>query len=468
MSAPVLLVAALLAPQVPAPRGAPPPPAALPSVKSVAITSARSPVGSSRGTAVTGGQEVVLRVELTGPAPCVERCGSTALDGTKSGYMPVAIASSNATQVPVQRVLVSTGEVAGEVKFVTSPVTETQAITISAQAAGSAAQRAMLSVLAPTLVSFAVDRSDVKAGEVVKAVATFTGPPASASAVKLVVQTTNSTVLRVPSSVMLEPGKVQAAFDITSLGLEQDASAHVVATYLDRNLPASISVRAATLKGVSNVNPCCDNPMRIALDAVAPPNGAVIKLTSEDPARVAVPATVTIPSGQSDISVSATQTPSPSGDKKVGIAISYRGETKHWKIYSWKLIKPDLVIDDHSLQDRFGAAIQAPADGQPFKLCVVTRVKHEDAFGSNGPAGPSVTRISYRTPTGTGTSTGRDVDVPVVFSGTSRVTQCIDVPGLPPGGEHQIDAVADVLRQVDEAHEGNNDKHFKVKRPSTP
>ncbi len=427
-------------------------------------------VKGGSGWSATGGQEAVLRVELTGPAPCVERCGSVALNGQRSGYMPVLVSGNNPAQFNVQRVQVPTDQTAGEVKFVTVPVVSTTPVTISAWTEGVAPKQATLNVLAPAMTTFVIDRTKVVGGEVVHATVTFTGPPASSGAVKVSLQTTNSQVLRIPSSVVLEPGKTVAAFDIVARGVAQDRSAQVVAMWQDKILPVSVDVGATVLDDIDNSWPCCDNPFTITLKGSAPPGGAVIQLSSANPARMVVPPTVTIPSDSSSISLVGQSIPGNS-DTRVTVTASYGGVSKRYDVLSRKIVQPDLNFSDVSLTDRFGNVITAPQDGQSFRLCATLRWNREGVFAPNVPVPPSVLRMSYRTPTGTGTSTGRIIDVPIDFvrdvnQQAAPITSCLDLPGLAPGAHTDVELTADFRKEVDEDREGNNTRELRITRPS--
>jgi hypothetical protein len=283
--------------------------------------------------------------------------------------------------------------------------------------------------------------------------------------VKFVVQTTNSKVLKIPASVTLEPNQTVAAFDIAALGVDQDQTAQVVATYLDRNLPASVAVRATVLSKVARGRPCCDFYIGIWLTGKPPAPGAVIQLTSDNPARVAVPPTVTILADSDSTIVSADPIPGNSATE-VPITVSYHGVSKRWTVHSEKMAKPDLHITDVTLTDRFGNAIVAPQDGQSFKMCAVVRSAREGQY-VNMPVPPSVLRATYTSPTGTGTSTGRDIDLTITFGLTSTITSCLDLAGLAPGGYHDVTLTADFRNEVDEDRESNNTRHLKITRPPT-
>lgn len=445
-------------------------PTALPAVKSLSFDSRGLPGPGSIGTGVgTGGQEVVLRVELTAPAPCVERCGGRTVNGAASGYMPISLSTTDAAQFSAQRMFVATGQTHGEINFMTVPVASPTQVTITAWSEGTPPRQAKLTIQPPVLTSFAIDQSSVVSGQAVKGTAHFSGPPASANAVRFQVQTTNGQAVKVPATVALEPGKTAAEFAIQTLGVPQDRNAHVVAIYLDKTLPAPLTVRAAVLTKVENALPCCDNPFVIELNGIPPPQGAVIQLTSANPNRIVVPPTLTIPPTETKITWTAQSIPG-NGDDRVRITVSYNGVSKNWSVLSRKIVKPDLVIRDIAFSDGYGNAITAAADGQPIKMCATVRAQREGEMNPNLDAPPSVLRITYQTPTGTGTSSGRTFDVPVVFTRDINrqyppITHCISLPGLTQNTQMDITLVADLKNEVDESREGNNTEKVKISRP---
>ena len=450
----------------------PPTPPALPAVKSLSFDSrgiaATGYIHSGAGTG-TGGQEVVLRVELSAPAPCIERCGGKTVDGRASGYMPISLSSTNSAQFSAQRMFVATGETEGEIAFMTAPVAAPTPVTVTAWSEGTPPRQANLTIQPPVLTSFAIDQSSVVSGQSVTGVAHFSGPPASASAVRFQVQTTNGQAVKVPATVTLEPDKTAAEFTIQTIGVPQDRNAHVVAIYLDKTLPAPLTVRAATLTTFEGANPCCSNPVVIELDGSPPPQGAVIELTSANPNRIVVPPKVTIPPNETKITLTAQSIPG-NDDDRVRITASYNGVSKHHSVLSRKIVKPDLVLRDIVFSDTYGNAITAAADGQPIKMCTTVRAQREGEWTPNLDAPPSVLRITYQTPTGTGTSAGRTVDVPIVFTRDINnsyppITHCISLPGLAQGSQTDITLVADFRDEVDESREGNNDETARISRP---
>ena len=184
-----------------------------------------------------------------------------------------------------------------------------------------------------------------------------------------------------------------------------------------------------------------------------------------------VPPTVTIPPDSTGIALTGQSIPGNS-ETDVRITASYGGVSKSWSVYSRAIVKPDLVFTEVTLTDRFGNAITAPQDGQPFKMCATVRWNREGEMAPNVPVPPSVLRTSYNSPTGIGTSTGRDVDVTITFvrdvnQQAPPITSCLELPGLAPGGYYDVKFAADFRNEVDEDRESNNTRELKITRPPT-
>jgi hypothetical protein len=385
--------------------------------------------------------------------------------------MRVRLSGDNTSQFSLQQMSVNTGQSVGEVNFVTAPVTAPTSFTVSAWTEGSAPKQTRLTVLPPVLTSFALSKSDIVSGEAVRGVAHFSGPPASATAVRFQVQTTNGQAVQVPATVTLELHKTAAEFDIQTLGVAQDRDVHVVAMYLGKALPAPLSVRPARLTDLEQVWPCCRSPFWIYLDGLPPPSGAVIELRSEDPSEIAVPPSVTIPAGVTKIAVTPQEIPGNT-HRHVTITAKYRGVSKNHWVWSVKLVKPDIVIDPIVFYDQYGNVITSPPDGQPVKMCATVRDFRPNDLAPNVAVPPSVLRVSYSSPTGTGTGIGRTIDLPIAFvQGTQSgnhapVTQCLTLPGLSQGDYHDITLTADFRQEVDESREGNNTEKVRLTRPA--
>jgi hypothetical protein len=366
-------------------------------------------------------------------------------------------------------VLVPTDQTYQDFAFLTAPVATPTQAALSAAVQNSPPQSATFTIVPPVLINFALDQGNVMGGTTVIGRVYFSGPPASAGAVRAQLSTTNSAAVKIPSSVALELGKTAVDFQVPTLGVDQDRDVHVVAQQGDKTLAAPLTVRAAALTEVANAYPCCDNPFRITLNGAPPPGGAVVQLVSENPARITVPATVTIPADKTSLDVTAQSTPGNS-DTRVKITASYKGVSKTWSVLSREIIKPDLVVKEFALFDQYSNPIAQPQDSQPFKMCVSVWAGSETGLPPNVPVPTSALRVSYSGPAGKGTSTGRTYDTNVSFPGdlayiaNRKKVVCSELPGLQPGGHYDVTFTADYHHQVDEKSENNNTEKYKITR----
>jgi hypothetical protein len=425
------------------------------------------------GHGTVGGQEADGWIELSGPAPCETLCG-TYINGKPSGGMTVQMTSSNTAAVKVQSVRVPTGETRTTLAVLTSGVSAATPVTISAWREGSAVQKTILNVTPTSLNGIKIDQSSVISGAPADCNVMFTGTPGPAGGVKATMTSSNPAAVQVPASVPLDAGKTFAAFDVKTAGVHTSTPVTIIASYSDVKVTSSLTVTPGVLVKF-NGSP--------ELNGVAPPSGAVIHLTSADPAHASVPATVTIPAGATKTTVAIITDHPDWSPHHVTISATYLGVTKTYDEIVWKNIKPDLAIKEVKLKDRGGAPITHPQDAQPYKVCVTI-----ETLGRNGPVNylyPSATTIgiSVLSPNGTGASGGHESVVPVTLTaggnpalhgGFSTADDystswydpvCIDVPGLPqPGSYADITLKVDSKNTIDETNEGNNAKKLRVTR----
>jgi len=375
--------------------------------------------------------------------------------------MPVMLSSSNPGVANLQGLAVPTGQTYGEFRFVPSPVNVSTSLVISAWTQGSAPQSAGLTILPPILTNLVLDQSGVLGGTTVHGALHFNGPPASAGAVKVQLSTTNSAAVKIPATVALEPNKTVANFDIPTLVFGEDTTVLVVATYQDRILPVPITVRAAALKSFS-YSVGCGHPgqagVRAVLTGPAGPQGAVIALSISDPALLPLPATLVVAAQQTEGTVS---TPLKELLKSVTVTGSYQGSNATTTFHAFP--KPDLYVKSVSFYDRYGNAINRAQDSEPFKMRVAVSIGADDAHFVCLLPPPTTLHVSYLSPTGIETSSGRSFDVAV---GSNGGTIDIDLPGLQPGSYHDIILTTDYRKQVDERSESNNTEKVKINGPA--
>jgi hypothetical protein len=437
------------------------PPVQLPVVKNIHFLGVKLAGHQQAPVSVTGGQEVRGRIELSGPAPCVWNCGKQTLTGQKSGGLLVQLSVNNPALAKVPpTILVPTDQTYQDFALLTAPVATAIQVTAGAAVQGSAAQYASFTIIPPMLTQFVLDQSNVLGGTLVKGALHFTGPPASASAVKVQISTTHTAAVQIPATVALELNKTVAVFDIQTLGVEQDRNVHVVATLQDKILPAPITIRAAALKAFGWTGVLCGYPaqtgVKATLTGAAGPQGATLSLSSSNPALLPIPATLVIPAQQSEgtVTIPVTQLLS-----SVTVTATYQGKSDKTTFDASP--KPDLFVKSVSFLDAYGNTITQAQNSQPFKMRVMVSIGEDTCLRPP----PTTMQVSYSSPTGSGTSTGRSFEVPVGSTGGSID---IDLPGLQPGSHHEITLITDYRKQVDERSESNNTEKVKINGPAAP
>ena len=445
----------------------------LPTVKALGFGFGQtSPLGG-RGATVVGGQEATGWIELSGPAGCNINCGKVYTNGQPAGGMNVSLSSSNGTLAKVASIVFfHVGETRQTFTVLTSGVSAPTNVTISAWREGSPAQTATLQIVPPSLMGMSLDQSTLMSGASAHGTLTFNGTPASAGSIIVKLTSTNPAVTPVPNSVSLQPGNTVAAFDVKTTGVTADTSATITASQGDVKKTANVTVQPAKLiKFDGSV---------VQLNGAAPPSGAVVTLKSEDPDHVSVPPSVTIAGGSDKAGVQATEHRDYS-NHSVKVSATYDGVTNNHTYSVLEYIKADLYFREVVVKDRFGNTVGEPKDSQPFKLCFTYGLTDVDLFRTLRPTATAL-HVSYSAPTGTGTSVGREFDLPVTFSATYPAgwrykdsdekhwwyepVTCIDMPGLPqPGSYTDVTLVINPNHNnPDEKGYGNNTKKQRVTR----
>lgn len=267
-------------------------------------------------TSVLGGASSTGTVTLGSPAP--------------SGGAVVALTRSNASVVTVPpNVTVPAGQTSAPFTITTSPVGASTAVTITASyAAGS--RSATLTVTPAVLTSVSVSPVSVAGGTPSTGTVSFNGPaPAAGRIVSL--SSSNPSAATVPGTVTVVSSS--ATFSITTLGVASSTNVTITAvnggvtkTAILTVTPAppalsAIIVNPTTVVATASVNGTA------TLNQPAPAGGAVVALSSSDPAVASVPASITVPAGSTSDGFGIT-TYSVPGDASVTISGSYGGVGK--------------------------------------------------------------------------------------------------------------------------------------------
>jgi trimeric autotransporter adhesin len=253
-----------------------------------------------------------------------------------SGGAVVKLTSSKASvaSVPAQIVVAEGQTVSDPFSITTSAVSTSTTITITATY-GSITKTATLTVRPPALSAMSVASTAITGGKVAANNKVTLDGPAPAGGVVVKLTSSSPTVAPVPSSVTVPAGQTESAvFDIPTSFLTANVPVTITATYngvsktdsltVKAVLLASITIPTATITGGNA--PASSN--RVALDGPAGPGGIVVTLSSSNPAAVGVPASVTVPEGQTTSPYFTITTPWVSADTVVTITASYNGTVK--------------------------------------------------------------------------------------------------------------------------------------------
>jgi hypothetical protein len=264
---------------------------------------------------VLGGNPSTGTVTLDLPAPV--------------GGAVVALSSSDpAAQVPAT-VTIEAGQTSASFPVTTSSVAADTQVTVSATY-NSVTQTATLTVTAPVaaLTAVSVDPITVLGGDASTGTVTLDNPAPAGRAV--VALSSSDPAAQVPATVMVEAGQTSATFPVTTSPVAADTQVTVSATYNSVTQTAALTVTAATISPL-NLSPATllgGNPSTgaVTLNGQAPAGGAVVTLSSSDPAAQ-VPATVTVEAGQTSATFPVTTSP-VAADTQVTISALYNAVTQ--------------------------------------------------------------------------------------------------------------------------------------------
>jgi hypothetical protein len=244
----------------------------------------------SQGTAL-GGTARTATVTLTGPAP--------------SGGLQVLLSSDNAAATLPGSVTVPANQVRATVTVTTIPVAEPTVVTITARA-GTTEKVALLEVQPPS-ASVKISPSSITGGNISTGTITLNGKaPAAGLTLTL---SSDDTHVGVPATVTVLAGKTTASFAVSSTPVAVDTQVEIKCALGDQVATTTINLRPISPKSVTfspaSVRGGLGAQMAVTLDAPAPATGVTLDVYATN-SVVTVPATVTIPSGQSAVTVSVT------------------------------------------------------------------------------------------------------------------------------------------------------------------
>ncbi len=259
---------------------------------SLAVTAVTLSSISKNPASVVGGGTSTATVTLSGAAP--------------AGGALVTLQSSNpaTAQVPAS-ITVAAGLTSANFTITTSPVTSNTSVTITG--IYGVTQTTPFTVNAASLLSVTKTPSTVVGGNNSTGTVTLNGAAPSGGAV-VALQSNNSSAAQVPASVTISAGSTTASFPITTSGVASSTVVAISGSYItsrSTNLTVNPAALTSLTLNPSTVTGGGSSTGTLTLNGAAPPNGAVISLSTSN-SFAQVPASATIPAGGSTITFPVT------------------------------------------------------------------------------------------------------------------------------------------------------------------
>jgi hypothetical protein len=251
---------------------------------------------------IVGTNTATLTVTLTEPAP--------------AGGLEIDLYHSGSTFIP-PFVIVPEGEISADVPVETE--LEMPGSSIGTPLEGrhlATIRRVWLGVIAPAanfVESFTLATSRTAGGNLVTATVTLYEPAGEGGA-EIALESDNLAVGTVPASVTVSEGNTVVTFDIDTDAVVSPADVNVRASYLDANQKARLTVvptePTVSLESVSfewnRVLGPGDTIGTVTLSSAAPAGGIVVTLGGSRAGLATVPASVTVPEGETSADFTIT------------------------------------------------------------------------------------------------------------------------------------------------------------------
>jgi uncharacterized repeat protein (TIGR03803 family) len=277
--------------------------------------------GNLYGTTAAGGTKnegTVFKVSGVAPAPSLyflklsaaRVAGELSVTGTiiltavapADGYV-VDLSSSNPSvaAVPSASITIPAGAIEADFTVTTTPVLSPASVAISATA-NSATLTATIIVDVPMLKSIAANPQAVLGGSPSTVTITLNGP---VYADKIVALSSSSDAAVIPRSVTIAKGQSSATFGVTTTVVSATAFSKLSATLGPKTLSTKLTVNQVDVSSaqLAQTTVLGGGATTLTIDLSAPaPADTVVGLSSNN-AAVTLPASVTIPQGQSSTTV---------------------------------------------------------------------------------------------------------------------------------------------------------------------
>ena len=163
-----------------------------------------------------------------------------------------------------------------------------------------------------TLSSLTLNPTTVVGGSISAGTVTLSGPAPSGGAV-VSLTSANTAVARVPASVTVAAGQSTAALSVTTYAVTTATSVTLTASYSGKQVSAALTVNPPTLSSLtlspSTVKGGSSSNGTVVLNGPAPTGGVLVRLSSNNPALVTLPSSVTVAAGSRSAKFTALTKP---------------------------------------------------------------------------------------------------------------------------------------------------------------
>lgn len=265
---------------------------------------------------VVPGTTLQGQVTLGGPAPA----GGTTLQFLSTDTNLVATPAS---------IVIPEGESTASISIPTGGAALTVPTSLKLYATDGAVSRAAALTLTPVVKLASVALNPVEGGFATTGTVSLS-IPAQLGGATISLQSGNPALATVPASLTLPQGYSVLSFSVSTSSVAQTTVVPITASFNGTTVTGNLTLSPApvvALSGLSGPEVVGGQVMPITVTLNNFPRaaeGAVINLTSSDPATLQVPATITVPYGAFSATVNATTTVVP-GRKGVTLKASYNG-----------------------------------------------------------------------------------------------------------------------------------------------
>ena len=285
---------------------------------------------SLKPNSVTGGSSSTGTVTIASPAPSGGNAVKLSTSINPSCNLPVSF--------PTDPVTVPAGSTSASFTVNTTNATTSCTAPIFAQS-GGASVSANFTVKAgsssPAVSSLTLNPASVTGGNSSTGTVTFSASAPSGGTV-VTLSSGNSSTATVPSSVTVGAGSTSASFTLSTQPVTSTTSAVITATLGSSSKQATLTISPPAPATAVSLSSLTLNPTTVRggdssqgtviLSGAAPSGGVVVTLATSDSAMAMVPASVTVPAGQSSASFKV-DTGRAASNTSVTVSAAYDGVT---------------------------------------------------------------------------------------------------------------------------------------------